>query len=80
MVTRYRQTITDLKVNKIDRETFDTLSAEQISPQELWFITSADSVVVDIDKIGQGGGDYVTSAWVVDYVNSQISAALEAQV
>ena len=52
MITTYNETITDLKVNKIDRETFDTLSAEQISPKELWFVTSADSVVVDIDKIG----------------------------
>lgn len=52
MITTYNETITDLKVNKIDRETFDTLSAEQIVPQELWFVTSADSVVVDIDKIG----------------------------
>ena len=52
MITTYNETITDLKVNKIDRETFDTLSAEQIVPQELWFVTSADTVVVDIDKIG----------------------------
>lgn len=52
MITTYTETNTDLKVNKIDRETFDLLSAQQISPQELWFITSADSVVVDIDKIG----------------------------
>ena len=59
MNARKRATKIDLTVNKLDRETFDTLSAEQISPKELWFITSADSVVVDIDKIGSGGGhDY----------------------
>ena len=52
MITTYTETTTDLKVNKIDRETFDTLSAQRITPKELWFITSADSVVVDIDKIG----------------------------
>lgn len=52
MITTYLETDLDLKVNKIDRETFDTLSAQQISPKELWFITSADYVVVDIDKIG----------------------------
>lgn len=80
MRARKRAKKIDLTVNKLDRETFDLLSAEQISPKELWFITSADSVVVDIDKIGQGGEGYVTSAWVVEYVDSQISAALEAQV
>ena len=66
MITTYNETITDLKVNKIDRETFDTLSAEQITPQELWFVTSADTVVVELDK-------YVTSAWVADYVQQAIA-------
>ena len=77
MITTYTETITDLKVNKIDRETFDTLSAEQIVPQELWFVTSADTVVVDIDKIG------VSRDWTpeisalsaeLDDVESQIQA------
>ena len=66
MITTYTETTTDLKVNKIDRETFDTLSAEQITPQELWFVTSADTVVVELDK-------YVTSAWVADYVQQAIA-------
>ena len=51
-MTYTRKQKIDLTVNKLDRETFDALSASQISPKELWFITSADSVVVDIDKIG----------------------------
>ena len=66
MITTYTETTTDLKVNKIDRETFDTLSAEQITPHELWFVTSADTVVVELDK-------YVTSAWVADYVQQAIA-------
>lgn len=66
MITTYSETDLDLKVNKIDRETFDNLSAEQISPKELWFVTSADSVVVELDK-------YVTSAWVADYVQQAIA-------
>ena len=31
-IPTYEETQVDLKVNKIDRETFDTLSAGQISP------------------------------------------------
>ena len=42
-----------MNVNVLPRDIYEELSAqEQITPQELWFVTSADSVVVDIDKIG----------------------------
>ena len=42
-----------MNVNVLPRDIYEELSAqEQITPQELWFVTSADTVVVDIDKIG----------------------------
>ena len=42
-----------MNVNVLPRDIYEELSAqERIAPQELWFVTSADSVVVDIDKIG----------------------------
>ena len=50
-----------MKVNVLPRDIYEELSAqERIAPQELWFVTSADSVVVDIDKINQGGGQTST--------------------
>lgn len=49
-----------LVANKITRNIYEELSAQgQLQERELYFITSADSVVVDVDKIGSGGGhDY----------------------
>ena len=42
-----------LVANKITRNIYEELSAQgQLQERELYFITSADSVVVDIDKIG----------------------------
>ena len=42
-----------MNVNVLPRDIYEELSSqERISPQELWFVTSADTVVVDIDKIG----------------------------
>ena len=50
-----------MNVNVLPRDIYEELSAQgRISPQELWFVTSADSVVVDIDKINQGGGQTST--------------------
>lgn len=48
-----------LVANKITRNIYEELSAQgQLQERELYFITSADSVVVDIDKIDSGGTDY----------------------
>ena len=56
-----------MNVNVLPRDIYEELSSqEQITPQELWFVTSADTVVVELDK-------YVTSAWVADYVQQAIA-------
>ncbi len=47
----YEDSKVDLTINQIDRDTFDYLSA--IEPNQLYFITSADTVVVDCDMTAQ---------------------------
>lgn len=67
-----------MNVNVLPRDIYEELSSqEQITPQELWFVTSADTVVVDIDKIAASRDwtpEISSLSTDIDVLSAQLSA------
>ena len=67
-----------MNVNVLPRDIYEELSSqEQITPHELWFVTSADTVVVDIDKIAASRDwtpEISSLSTDIDVLSAQLSA------